>query len=344
MARKPAAALPDVFAKPGNAPGRGTAIEDLPQPPPDPPPPPPPPEPEPAVAVHVPEPEPVASPPPLLPAEPQDGDPWTDGVTPPPAPASGRRAVAIAVIAIVVAVTAPYWEGALLSLADIRTPVERLAEQNVLAITQQEQRTADISQRLTAATAQIAKLQSELVGATQRAQQAATLTSTIALVRLSDTLRRPVPFAAELAVVRASGANLGDMKPLLDQIEPYAGTGIPGEAQLQRDYTALANQVTRGGGLLPTDWVSNLAIWARLRGPAPPPPPAEPSIELLRVASARLSEGDLASALEQVRQLDDRYKPLFASWVEDAQARVAAETLADKVSDMVAKALRQPAK
>ena len=36
MARKPAPALHDVFAKPGAAPSRGTAIEDLPQPPPEP--------------------------------------------------------------------------------------------------------------------------------------------------------------------------------------------------------------------------------------------------------------------------------------------------------------------
>jgi hypothetical protein len=64
---------------------------------------------------------------------------------------------------------------------------------------------------------------------------------------------------------------------------------------------------------------------------------------LLRVASARIADGDLATALQQVRELSDPYKPLFASWVEDAQARVAAGTLADRVSDMVAKTLRPPA-
>jgi hypothetical protein len=276
---------------------------------------------------------------------PPDNDPWTDPITPPPqAAVPNRRILAVAIIAMVVALTAPFWEGALLPILGVRTPLERVAEQNGLALTQQSQHAADLDDRLAVATAQIAKLQAELVGANQRAQQAATLTSMIALVRLSDTLRRPMPFAAELAVVRASGANLGDMKPLLDQIEPYAGTGIPGEAQLQRDFNTLFNQATHSDhGLMPTDWVNNLAVWARLRGPAPPPPPAEPSIALLRVASARIADGDLATALQQVRELSDPYKPLFASWVEDAQARVAAGTLADRVSDMVAKTLRPPA-
>jgi len=56
MARKPPPTLPDVFARPGAAPSRGTAIEDLPQAVDELPPP------------HRPEPEPVVVSPSLPPA------------------------------------------------------------------------------------------------------------------------------------------------------------------------------------------------------------------------------------------------------------------------------------
>jgi hypothetical protein len=48
----------------------------------------------------------------------------------------------------------------------------------------------------------------------------------------------------------------------------------------------------------------------------------------------------MAGAVEQTRQISETWRPLFASWIDDAQARVAADTLADRVSDMVTKALR----
>lgn len=367
MARKPPPSLPDVFAKPGAAPSRGTAIEDLPKvveeprPPPAPPaqiveeapappraveePPPAPPRviAEPAPAPPLPPPG-AAGPPPLSPRpsvpEPAAADAFYRPPSQPPQPSWRGRSLAI--LAIAVALTAPFWEDAVLATFGIRTPARRAAEQSTIAVLRQDRRTEDIAQRLTAAVAQMTKQQGEFTAAMQRADVSANLIRTMALVRLSDTLRRPVPFAAELAVVRATGTDLGELRPLLDRIDPYAETGIPGTAQLRQEFRTLFDQVSAGERVAGSTWLGNLAVWARLRRAAPADLAPDPSLEALQNASARLADVDMAGAVEQTRRIGDDYKPVFAAWLEDADARVAADTLAEKASELVTKALRAP--
>jgi hypothetical protein len=381
MARKPAPALHDVFAKPGAAPSRGTAIEDLPQPAPEPA--------RPGVGTEIPgearttapvsdapvveldQPAarhaapaaaPEAAPPPRMgqPVPPAPPEPPAPAATaapvrqaeeayrppfktrPEPTPQWGRRALILGLVALVVSLTAPFWEDAVLSMLGIRTPVGRAAEQSTLAVIRQDRRTEDIAQRLGLAMTQMTRQQAEFTSAMQRADRSAMLIRTMALVRLSDTLRRPMPFAAELAVVQASGTDLGDLKPLLAQIEPYANTGVPGTTQLRQEFRTLYEQVTHGGSAS-SSWVGNLATWTHLRGATPAQPTSDPSLELLRTASLRLGDIDIPGALEATLQISETYKPAFANWIDDAQARVAADTLAERVGDMVTQALRPPA-
>jgi hypothetical protein len=320
MARRPGPALPDVFARPGAAPARGTPIEDLPQ--------------------DAAPPEPVAEPPP---PPPPAIEPQPVRYQPPAAPVAAPRSSAftLAIVALVISLTAPFWADYLLPIIGIRTTQSRIAEQDALAVTRQQARSEDVSLRLAALSAQITSLQTALANATRQTEQTAAMTRTMALVRLSETLRRPMPFGAELALVRASGTDLGDVKPLLDRIEPYAATGIPGTTQLRQDFHTLADQVVRTDhALMPASWMNNLATWAHLRTASPPAPAGDPSLDLLRDATARLADGDVAGALEQATQLSDTYKPAFASWIEDAQARVAADTLAERTDDMVTKTLK----
>jgi hypothetical protein len=252
-------------------------------------------------------------------------------------PTRARHSLALAAAALIVALTAPFWEDAALATFGIHTPLGRTAQQNTLAVMRQDRRTEDISQRLAAVTAQLAKQQAEFTAAMQRADAAAALIHTLSLVRLSDMLRRPMPFAAELAMVRADGTDLGDLRPLLDKIEPYANTGIPGTTQLRQEFGTLLDQVPSGGS---PSWVAHLAVWAHLRGTPPTSADADPSLDLLQSASARLADVDIAGALDQTHQLSDAYRPVFANWSEDAQARVAADTIATRVSDMVTRTLR----
>ena len=308
MARK-IPALPDVFASPGAAPTRGTAIEDLPP------------------AVEEADAEQQAAAPAQSPrAEAGGFRPQTTGVT-------ARAPLILVLAALVVGLTAPLWEGPVLSALGIRTPVERAAEYATLAVARQEQRMQDIGQRVAATDGQIAALRAELAGASRRAERLALLTRTMAMVRLADTLRRPMPFAAELAVARAGGNDLGTMQPLLDRIGPYADTGIPGIAQLRREFDAL-RAAAPAGRASPTAWLGDLAAWTHLRsGPQGSAP--------LNEAAVRLADEDLPGALERLAGLSEAERAPIASWMQDAEARVAADTLAQRVSDMVGEALKQ---
>ena len=312
MARK-IPALPDVFASAGAAPTRGTPIEDLPAPD------------EPRAEAAAPEPEPAE---PTGPA----GSSTVPDTSPRPSIASKNAPLLLVVAALAVGLTAPLWEGPVLAALGVRTPVERAAEYAALAVAREEQRIQDIGQRLAATNSQIAALRAELATASQGAERLALLTRTMAMVRLADSLRRPMPFAAELAVARAGGTDLGRVQPLLDRIGPYADTGIPGAAQLRREFDALRAQV--GGRASSTAWLGDLAAWTRLR-------PAPKTNAALDEATARVNDEDLAGALARLNSLGDAERAPFASWMQDAEARVAADALAQKVSDMVGEALKR---
>jgi hypothetical protein len=330
MARKPAPSLPDVFANTALPTPRGPALEELPEPPPAPV--------IEAVAVE-PQFEPPPPPPPTVPfGSTESEDAYEPPVRPPVS--SGKAGMMLAALAVMVSLTAPFWEDQMLSIFGIRTPIGRAAEESRLAVMRQEAEAADIGQRLTTALGQIERQQAQFASAVQRTERAQVMIRTLALVRLSDTLRRPMPFAPELAMAQATGANLGAMKPLLDQIQPYADTGIPGAVQLREEFTALFERLPKGRG---NGWVNDLAAWAHLRRPPPATEPPDPSLGLLQSASERLADMDVAGAVDQTAQVSDAYRAVFANWLEDAKARVAADTIAARVSQMVTQALQMPA-
>ena len=313
MARK-IPALPDVFASAGAAPTRGTPIEDLPTTPD-----------QPEEARETPGSSPGAgqeaprvAPEPATPVR--------------PAPVAGSAPLVLVVAALSVGLTAPLWEGPVLTALGVRTPIERAAEYAALAVAREEQRIQDIGQRLASTNTQVAALRAELATASQGAERLALLTRTMAMVRLADSLRRPTPFAAELAVARAGGNELGPVQPLLDRIGPYADTGVPGIAQLRREFDALRAQSS--GRASPTAWLGDLATWTRLRA-------APQANATLDAAAARVADEDLAGALARLGSLSDADRAPFASWMQDAEARVAADTLAEKVSDMVGETLKR---
>ncbi len=126
MARRPGPALPDVFARPGAAPARGTPIEDLPQ--------------------DAAPPEPVAEPPPPPPPaiEPQPVRYQT-------ARRPGCRAPEVApsplaIVALVISLTAPFWADYLLPIIGIRTTRSRASPNRTRwPWTRQQARSEDVS-------------------------------------------------------------------------------------------------------------------------------------------------------------------------------------------------------
>ena len=156
---------------------------------------------------------------------------------------AGRNAYRIAIVALIISVVAPFGEDALLRTLNIHTPMAYRVAETAQEVNRLEQRSADLETQLAAATAQLATYRSRTDAADARLERTLASTRTLALVQLGAVLRRPGPFDLELAVVRSNAAAAPELIPLLTKIAPYAATGVPGNAQLQRDFAVLRARV-----------------------------------------------------------------------------------------------------
>ena len=357
MAQKPTASLPDIFAKPGAAPARGTPIEDLPR--------------EdapqatvdpvevevPVVVVAPPEPAPVVAPvveaqaaPPPPPVAPLPSPIQEPIVTAQPSPthmpdvaprssaASGSTAWSFAVAALAISLTAPVWQGPLYRAFGLSLPLDQTVLEDSQTLARQERKQQEVEQKLAVATAQLAKAQAEAAQAIKRQNDALAWVRVMALTRLADALRNDRPFAADLAIARGAGIDIDEVKPLLDRLAPYASIGVPSLADLDRDFRRNADQVLRSGfGPIPVDWVGNVMTWTRATVTRTAAPPVDPTPGYVRAAGPLVADGELTDAIAQLRQISGPYEAVFASWIEDAEARLTAERIARKLNDVLAR-------
>lgn len=252
-----------------------------------------------------------------------------------PGTGSGGSARTIAIVAIVVALTAPFWEEAVLGSINIHLPVYSQLMRTTAAVDQQDRRTGELEQQLAAVTAQLGTLQAGLAQATNRANTAADWVNMVAMTDLATALRRPGGFELELATLRSATSNPGELKPLLDQIEPYAVTGVPSITQLRQDFSRLSSRIAWSQrGYVSVAWVGRLIPWMHTAAAAPVQ--ADTTLQSLTQANAQLASGDLAGAVATVQQIDASHQEVLADWVEDATARVAADAVAQRLSDQIA--------
>ncbi len=261
-----------------------------------------------------------------------------------PMPASGANSTwGIAVAALVVGLTVPIWQDPVQRTLGITTAVSRAQQEDALTLARLERKQQDLEQRLASTTAQLTKAQGELAQAVRRQEDAAAWLRAMALTRLGDALRRSSPFAPDLAVARGAGVNLDDIKPMLDKIGPFVSTGVPTNADLDREFRRMADQITRTGrGMVPAEWMATLVSWTSFN--RAPPPPADPAPDLVRAAAANVADGNYAAAIEQLKQITGPYEQVFAGWIEDAQARMAADSIVKRVDEVVDRAVRPAAK
>jgi len=247
----------------------------------------------------------------------------------------GGSARTLAIVALIVALTAPYWEEPLLGSINIHLPAVRALAETTSALNRLDRRTTELDQQLGAVTAQLGKLQAELTQTTERANAAADRAGTLAMVGLGTALRRNGPFDLELASLRAVSPNQGEMKPLLDQIEPYAATGVPTVARLRQELSRQSSRIIWAErGFIPIAWVSRLLPWTHA-GAAQPAAPADPAPQLLTQANAQLASGDLAGTVAIVQQIGEPHQEALADWIEDANARVAADAISQRLNDQI---------
>ena len=310
MVRKAAPGLPDVFAKPGGAPQRGTSLEDLP------------------TAAVLPEP-PGAS------AAAAPAESVAPAASPPPPPS--RRVPALVWVVLVISLTAPFWEGPVLAGLGIRTPSERAAAQNAADLALQDATLAVLEQRLASTMTQLDATRADLALVAQRATEASTQARAEALLRLADALRGPGPFGSELAVMRATGTP----SPMLTQLAPYAATGAPTIVQLSRDLRALHDSMERAiRQANPGSW-TDLINWTGLNG-RQPAVPIDPDLRAARLALSRLAVGDITGAIEQASQIDGPFQAGFADWAAEANARLAADGVLREIDSLIAHSTATP--
>jgi hypothetical protein len=114
----------------------------------------------------------------------------------------------------------------------------------------------------------------------------------------------------------------------LATLEPFASTGVPAATVLGRELSALLPALAKSVGTPPREGgildrlAANAEKLVRIR-PVDDGAGDEPHAVLARV-EALAARADIAGALAALRQLPATARPIVASWMAKAEARVAA--------------------
>jgi hypothetical protein len=147
----------------------------------------------------------------------------------------------------------------------------------------------------------------------------------IAAAALESTVARGAPFAAELAAVKALGAD----QPTLAALEPFASTGLPSANALAAEMSDLAPALTQASGGPPREgggFLERLQTGAerlvRIRR-VEEVAGSDPAAIIARV-EVKAVHGDIAGALAELASLPEAARAPAAAWIKKAQARAAA--------------------
>ena len=164
-----------------------------------------------------------------------------------------------------------------------------------------------------------------------RRQQALRAEATILAVgQLRAALATSKPFAKQLAAVRAMVPGDTDMIAVLDQMQPFADTGVETTDDLTRDFGRLAPTLVRGavvgdGGSWWRQAVYHLESVISIRRVGADVPGDSTEAVVAR-AEAKLDEDDLLGAIGTLQALTGASADLASPWVHDAGHRVAIDS------------------
>jgi hypothetical protein len=147
---------------------------------------------------------------------------------------------------------------------------------------------------------------------------------TVAAEALRAAVERGAPYQAELAAVRALGAERNATAPL----EPFAADGVPSAAALAHELALLTPSLLQASGAAPSEssFLGRLEAHAQKLvriTPIDAPAGDDPSSVMARI-NIDAARGDIAAALAGIARLPDSARALGASWVKKAEAREAA--------------------
>jgi hypothetical protein len=163
-----------------------------------------------------------------------------------------------------------------------------------------------------------------------RRQQTLRAEATIlAAGQLRAALATSKPFAKQLAAVRAMVPGDAEINAVLDQMQPYADSGVETADDLTRDFGRLAPNLVRtavvGDG---ESWwrqalyhIESVVSIRRTGAEAP----GDSTGAVVARAEAKLDEEDLQGAVAMLQGLNGAAADLVSPWIHDAQHRVAVD-------------------
>ena len=197
----------------------------------------------------------------------------------------------------------------------------------------------DIQSSVAAAQGEVERLNGQVTGfgtrldqvdaaLADRHQQALRAEATILAVgQLREALATSKPFAKQLAAVRAMVPGDTDMNAVLDQMQPFADTGVETTDDLSRDFGRLAPALVRGAivGDGQSWWRQALyhiesVISIRRVGADVP---GESTEAVVARAEAKLDDDDLQGAVGTLQALTGVAADLASPWIHDAGHRIA---------------------
>ncbi|MBL6931557.1 MAG: hypothetical protein ISR45_01315 [Rhodospirillales bacterium] len=200
---------------------------------------------------------------------------------------------------------------------------------------QLSQTMAEISQRIGSLESGVetsAASESKVAARTQQHLRAQTLV--LAVGHLRENLRTSAPFDQALSALKSLGEEDADIMRGVNELSPYAQTGIPTLDMLRREYisaaekiAAAAPEVTASGettGILDKAMgrIKSL-VSVRKTGSQSPADVVKGPAES---AMAQLGDGDLSGAIATLEALYGKEALAAQPWLEKARARLIAET------------------
>jgi hypothetical protein len=179
------------------------------------------------------------------------------------------------------------------------------------------------------------------VGGLEKSGGAPPVSRGVVTLMLQRAVESGKPYQAELAAMKAAGADQAALAPL----ERFAGSGLPSVNSLTRDFGQLANRILADAGPAADEgWLDRLARSAqrvvRIR-PADEQAGASPGAVVARIEAA-LKRRDLPAAAAAWDALPDAGRQASREWGERLKGRVATEAALQKlVGDELASLTRQ---
>ena len=158
----------------------------------------------------------------------------------------------------------------------------------------------------------------------------------LAVTQLRETIMSGGSPEEDIETVRMLAGDDKELLAAIEKIEPYAKNGIMSREKLSSEFTDLAGEIAKAE-LAGEDisWKEkalnrlNNIVTVKKKGMAE----GDDRAAITARAETLMNQGDIKGAIAELEKLDPAAKQKAQPWIEDAQARVAAEELSSMLSN-----------